>query len=124
MSTKSRVSTLPPVTSTPTRLPFSESGSCESAAASAAANQLHARNLLRTVVTAWAAVTAAVKRQRQLKHAAAAMHQRSLGVRVLRAWRDAKASAWKAAVDWIVRGVLAVFLVGLAFRLGVTDLLK
>lgn len=43
---------------------------------------------------------------------------------LLRAWRDAKASAWKAAVDWIVRGLLALLLAGIAWRLGVTDLLK
>ena len=43
---------------------------------------------------------------------------------LLRAWRDAKASAWKAAVNWVVRGVLALVLVGLAVRLGLTGLLK
>jgi hypothetical protein len=43
---------------------------------------------------------------------------------LLRAWRDAKASAWKAAVDWLVRGVFAALLVGIAYRLGVTELLK
>ena len=43
---------------------------------------------------------------------------------LLRAWRDAKASAWKAAIDWVVRGLLALLLVGLAFRLGATELLK
>ena len=29
---------------------------------------------------------------------------------LLSAWRDAKASAWKAAVEWLVRGVLALLL--------------
>ncbi len=43
---------------------------------------------------------------------------------LLRAWRDAKASAWKAAVDWLVRGILALLLVGIAMRLGATELLK
>jgi hypothetical protein len=43
---------------------------------------------------------------------------------LLRAWRDAKASAWKAAVDWLVRGVFAALLVGIAYRSGVTELLK
>ena len=43
---------------------------------------------------------------------------------LLRAWRDAKASAWRAAVDWAVRAVLALLLVGIAFRLGLTELLK
>lgn len=37
---------------------------------------------------------------------------------LLQAWRDAKASAWKAAIEWIVRGVLALLLLGIAFRLG------
>ncbi|WP_324262156.1 DUF6127 family protein [Altererythrobacter sp. H2] len=43
---------------------------------------------------------------------------------LLRAWRDAKASAWKAAVDWLVRGALALLLVGIAVRLGMPGLLK
>ena len=43
---------------------------------------------------------------------------------LLRAWRDAKASAWKATVDWVVRGVLALLLVGLAVRLGAAEMLK
>ena len=43
---------------------------------------------------------------------------------LLQAWRDAKASAWKAAVAWVVRGVLALLLLGIAMRLGATDLLK
>ena len=43
---------------------------------------------------------------------------------LLQAWRDAKASAWKAAIDWLVRGVFAALLVGIAVRLGVGDLLQ
>lgn len=43
---------------------------------------------------------------------------------LLRAWRDAKSSAWRAAVGWLVRGLLAALLVSIAFRLGATDLLK
>jgi len=42
---------------------------------------------------------------------------------LLQAWRDAKTSAWKALVDWIIRGVLALLLIGIAVRLGVWDLL-
>lgn len=42
---------------------------------------------------------------------------------LLRAWRDAKASAWKALIDWAVRAVLAILLIGIAVRLGVWDLL-
>jgi hypothetical protein len=41
---------------------------------------------------------------------------------LLQAWRDAKTSAWKAFVDWAIRGVLAMLLVGLAVRLGVWKL--
>lgn len=43
---------------------------------------------------------------------------------LLQAWRDAKASAWKAAIAWIVRGALALLLVGIAYRIGLTGLLK
>ena len=43
---------------------------------------------------------------------------------LLRAWRDAKKSAWKAVVDWTVRGLLALLLLGIAFRLGLGDLLR
>lgn len=37
---------------------------------------------------------------------------------LLAAWRDAKRSAWRAAVGWVVRGALALLLVGLAMRFG------
>lgn len=43
---------------------------------------------------------------------------------LLGAWRDAKASAWKAAVEWMVRGLLAALLIGIAMRLGVTEILR
>ena len=43
---------------------------------------------------------------------------------LLRAWRDAKASAWQAVVDWVVRGALAMLLLGIAYRIGVMDFLK
>ncbi len=43
---------------------------------------------------------------------------------LLAAWRDAKRSAWKAAIDWLVRGSLALLLVGLAFRFGLSDFLR
>lgn len=43
---------------------------------------------------------------------------------LLRAWRDAKSSAWRAAIGWVVRGFLALFLLGLAYRVGATELLK
>jgi hypothetical protein len=40
---------------------------------------------------------------------------------LLQAWRDAKTSAWKALVDWIVRAGLALLLIGIAVRLGFGD---
>lgn len=43
---------------------------------------------------------------------------------LLQAWRDAKASAWQAAIGWLVRGALALLLIGIAVRLGVPELLK
>ena len=43
---------------------------------------------------------------------------------LLQAWRDAKASAWRATVDWLVRGVLALLLIGIAVRFGLTGLLR
>lgn len=43
---------------------------------------------------------------------------------LLAAWRDAKASAWKAVVEWFIRGALALLLIGIAFRLGVPGMLK
>jgi hypothetical protein len=42
---------------------------------------------------------------------------------LLRAWRDAKTSAWKAFIEWAIRGILAALLIGIAVRLGVWDLL-
>lgn len=41
---------------------------------------------------------------------------------LLRAWRDAKASAWKAFIEWAIRAILALLLIGIAVRLGVWDL--
>lgn len=43
---------------------------------------------------------------------------------LLRAWRDAKRSAWRAVIDWAVRGVLAVLVIGLALRGGSAELLR
>lgn len=43
---------------------------------------------------------------------------------LLRAWRDAKRSMWKAIVDWAVRAGLAAILVGIAMRSGAGGLLK
>jgi hypothetical protein len=42
---------------------------------------------------------------------------------LLQAWRDAKTSAWRAFIDWTIRGLLALLLVGIAVRLGVWKLL-
>lgn len=43
---------------------------------------------------------------------------------LLAAWRDAKRSARTAVVDWLVRGVLALLLIGIAVRVGFSELLK
>ena len=42
---------------------------------------------------------------------------------LLSAWRDAKRSAWQAVVTWVVRISLATLLVGIAVRLGLTQLI-
>lgn len=43
---------------------------------------------------------------------------------LLAAWRDAKRSARSAAIDWLVRGMLALLLIGIAVRVGFSELLK
>ena len=43
---------------------------------------------------------------------------------LLGAWRDAKQSAWKALIGWVVRMLLALVLVGLAVRLGFAGYVK
>jgi Family of unknown function (DUF6127) len=41
---------------------------------------------------------------------------------LLSAWRDAKSSALKAFIDWTVRGMLALLLIGIAVKLGLGGL--
>ncbi|VXC75910.1 DUF6127 family protein [Sphingomonas sp. 8AM] len=43
---------------------------------------------------------------------------------LLRAWRDAKRSAWRALAAWVARVMLALLLAGIAVRLGLDGLLK
>lgn len=43
---------------------------------------------------------------------------------LLAAWRSAKSSAWKAVVEWMVRGAMALLLVGIAVRLGVAEMFR
>jgi hypothetical protein len=43
---------------------------------------------------------------------------------LLSAWRDAKTSARKAVVDWLVRGCLALLLIGIAVKLGLAGLIS
>ena len=43
---------------------------------------------------------------------------------LLRAWRDAKRSALKAVLGWVMRMLLALVLVGIAVRLGFGDWVK
>ena len=40
---------------------------------------------------------------------------------LLRAWHDAKSSALQAALGWVVKGVMALVLLGLALKLGFSD---
>ncbi len=42
---------------------------------------------------------------------------------LLGAWRDAKNSAWNALIEWIIRGALALLLIGIAVRLGAWEML-
>lgn len=43
---------------------------------------------------------------------------------LLQAWRAAKASAWRAFVQWCLRGVFALLLIAIALRLGGPEMLK
>lgn len=43
---------------------------------------------------------------------------------MLNAWRDAKRSAWRAAIQWLVRGVLALLIFAIAVRLGLGDFIQ
>jgi hypothetical protein len=43
---------------------------------------------------------------------------------LLGAWRDAKRTAWRAVVTWLVRIALAMLLVGIAVKLRLTDLIS
>ncbi len=43
---------------------------------------------------------------------------------LLSAWRDAKSSARKAIVDWVVRGMLALLLIGIAVKMGLAGLVS
>jgi hypothetical protein len=42
---------------------------------------------------------------------------------LLQAWRDAKSSAWRAFIEWTIRAMLALLLIGIAVRLGVWEVL-
>jgi Family of unknown function (DUF6127) len=43
---------------------------------------------------------------------------------LLSAWRDAKLSARRAVIGWLVRGCLALLLIGIAVKLGLNDLVS
>lgn len=43
---------------------------------------------------------------------------------LLRAWRDAKKSAWSAVVTWAVRIVLALLVAGMAVKLGLLEAIR
>ena len=43
---------------------------------------------------------------------------------LLRAWRDAKKSAWQAVVAWMVRILLALLVAGIAVKVGLLEVLR
>jgi hypothetical protein len=43
---------------------------------------------------------------------------------LLSAWRDAKRTAWRAVVTWLVRIALAMLLIGIAVKLRLSDLVS
>jgi len=43
---------------------------------------------------------------------------------LLRAWRDAKKSAWNAVVTWAVRIFLAVLVAGIAVKVGLIGMIR
>ncbi len=43
---------------------------------------------------------------------------------LLQAWRDAKKSAWNAAVAWAIRILLALLVLAMAVKLGLTELVQ
>ncbi len=43
---------------------------------------------------------------------------------LIQGWRDAKKSAVSAAVTWVVRSLAALLLLGLAYRLGLVELMR
>lgn len=43
---------------------------------------------------------------------------------LLGAWRSAKTSAWKAALNWVTHMLMAMLLAGMAWRLGLGELIK
>jgi len=43
---------------------------------------------------------------------------------LLSAWRDAKRTAWRAVVTWLIRIALAALLIGIAVRLKLTGLVS
>ncbi len=53
-----------------------------------------------------------------------AIHDVSELRELLQAWRDAKTSAQRAVLAWIIRGLLALLLLGLAVRFGFAELLR
>ena len=89
----------------------------------AAAEAIDAASLSALIDAAALAGAEAALERIGLTDAAAGEDLRELR-QLLGAWRDAKRSVWKAVIDWAVRGLLALLLVGIAVRLGLSDLLR
>jgi hypothetical protein len=43
---------------------------------------------------------------------------------LIQGWRDAKKSALSAVITWIIRTLVALFLMGLAFKLGLVERIR
>lgn len=43
---------------------------------------------------------------------------------LLKAWREAKRSAWRALVAWVARMICALLLIGIAVKLGLSEWVK
>ena len=43
---------------------------------------------------------------------------------LLQAWRDAKRTAWKEAVAWAIRILLALLVLGMSIRLGLWEMVR
>jgi hypothetical protein len=43
---------------------------------------------------------------------------------LLQAWRDAKRTAWKEVVTWVIRILLALLVIGMSIRMGLWEMFR